>query len=201
MHLFNLDDEHKDKAYQILASLVAPRPIAWTTTIGDEGTVNAAPFSFFNLFGTRPPVVVIAPGDKEPGIPKDTARNIRENGEFVIHLLDEPLMEAMNATSATKGYGDSELEGLGLTMAACDHLRVPRIEEAPVALECREHSTLRIGKNRLVVGQVHRVWARNDLFDPESLRFRQENYAPIARMGSPDWYARTSDLIALGRPD
>lgn len=201
MHLFDLDDSHKEKAYTILASLVAPRPIAWTTTRGDDGTVNAAPFSFFNVFGSRPPVVVIAPGDKQPGVAKDTARNIRENGEFVIHLIDEPLMEAMNATSATREYGESELDGLGLTLEACDHVDVPRINEAPVALECREHSTLRIGRNRLVVGQVHRVWARDELFDPESLRFHQENWAPIARMGSPDWYARTGDLISLGRPD
>lgn len=201
MQLFNLDAEHKPKAYQILASLVAPRPIAWTTTRGTDGTVNAAPFSFFNVFGSRPPVVVMAPGDKEPGVPKDTARNIRESGEFVIHLLDEPLLEAMNATSAVKGYGDSELEGLGLTLADCDHVSVPRIHDAPVALECREHSTLRIGMNRLVIGRVHRVWARDGLFDPETLRFHQEHYAPIARMGSPDWYARTEDLISIKRPD
>ena len=201
MQLFNLDDEHKDKSYQILASLVAPRPIAWTTTKGEDGSINLAPFSFFNVFGSRPPVVVIAPGDKEPGVPKDTARNIRESGEFVIHLLDEPLIEAMNASAAEMDYGVSELDGLGLTLAACDHVSVPRIVEAPVALECREHTTLRIGKNRLIIGQVHRVWARDGLFDPETLRFHQENYAPIARMGSPDWYARTNDLLSLKRPD
>ncbi|MEM1083582.1 MAG: flavin reductase family protein [Verrucomicrobiota bacterium] len=201
MQLFNLDDEHKSKAYQILASLVTPRPIAWTTTRGTDGTINAAPFSFFNVFGTRPPVVIIAPGDKEPGIPKDTARNIRETGVFVIHLVDEPLLQKMNVTAATRDYGDSELEGLSLTLGECDHVSVPRIIEAPAALECREHSTLRIGMNRLVIGRVHRVWAKDGLFDPETMRFDQAQYAPIGRMGSPDWYARTSDQISLPRPD
>ncbi len=201
MHYFDLDDRHKKDAYRILSSLVTPRPIAWTTSLGDDGVVNAAPFSFFNVFGTRPPIVIIAPGDKEPGIPKDTARNIRESGEFVINLVDSPLMRPMNLTAAEKPYGVSELKDLGLTLEDCAHVSVPRIGNCPASLECTEHSTMQIGQNRLIIGQVHRVWARKDLFSENSLDFHQENYAPIARMGAPDWYARTDDLFSLERPD
>ncbi|NRB77011.1 MAG: flavin reductase, partial [Verrucomicrobiales bacterium] len=85
---FDLTGEHSRYAYKLIAGLVTPRPIAWVTTEDEDGRVNAAPFSFFNVFGSRPPVLAFAPGDKEPGIPKDTARNIRRSGEFVVNLVD-----------------------------------------------------------------------------------------------------------------
>ena len=111
----DLTGEHASSAYKILASLVTPRPIAWVTTRDREGRVNAAPFSFFNVFGTRPPVVVFAPGDKEPGVPKDTAKNIRETGEFVINLVDAGVFEPMVQSAATLPHGVDELEGSGLS--------------------------------------------------------------------------------------
>ena len=80
---FDLQGDDAKSAYKLLAGLVTPRPIAWVTTQDDEGRVNAAPFSFFNVFGTRPPIVAFAPGDKAPGIPKDTAKNIRAGGELL----------------------------------------------------------------------------------------------------------------------
>lgn len=114
---FDLTGEHARHAYKLLAGLVTPRPIAWVTTQDAEGRANAAPFSFFNLFGTRPPILGFAPGDKEPGIPKDTARNIRQTGEFVVNLVDEATAEAMNLTSAELPHGESEFEHAGLTAA------------------------------------------------------------------------------------
>ena len=76
---FDLEGEHAERAYSLLASLVIPRPIAWVTTIGADGVVNAAPFSFFNLLGADPPILGVAPGDRPDGTPKDTALNIRTN--------------------------------------------------------------------------------------------------------------------------
>ena len=95
---FDLTGEHSRYAYKLLAGLVTPRPIAWVTTLNEDGSVNAAPFSFFNVLGTKPPILGFAPGDKEPGIPKDTARNIRRTGEFVVNLVDEACAERMNLT-------------------------------------------------------------------------------------------------------
>ena len=89
------------KRYGILASLIVPRPIALISTVSRDGVRNAAPFSFFNVFGSNPPVVVVAPGDRSPGIPKDTARNIRETGTFVVNMVDPAIMEGMNASAAT----------------------------------------------------------------------------------------------------
>jgi flavin reductase (DIM6/NTAB) family NADH-FMN oxidoreductase RutF len=109
----DLEGEHADRAYPLLASLVTPRPIAWVTTLGPDGVVNAAPFSFFNVLGANPPIVGFCPGDREDGTPKDTARNIRLSHEFVVNLVDEKTAEAMNRTAATLPYGESEIKSVG----------------------------------------------------------------------------------------
>src|ERR1700720_4256370 len=103
----DLEGQFADRIYPILASLVTPRPIALVTTMNPEGKVNAAPFSFFNLLGARPPILAIAPGDRDDGTPKDTARNIRVTHEFVVNLVDEALAEAMNRCAASLPYGEN----------------------------------------------------------------------------------------------
>ena len=97
----DLEKEFADRAYPILASLVTPRPIALVTTISADGRVNAAPFSFFNLLGANPPICAFAPGDRDDGTPKDTARNVRATHEFVVNLVDESIAEAMNQCAAS----------------------------------------------------------------------------------------------------
>lgn len=186
--------------YRILASLVTPRPIAWVTTSDGKGHYNTAPFSFFNVFGSNPPIVALAPGNKDRHTPKDTARNIRSNQEFVVHMVDEPLSDIMVATSATLPHGTDELEGHDLNLVPCEKISVPRIAEAPVALECLEHSTIEIGTNRLIIGIVHFAHVRDGLMSQEGY-LEQGAYHPIARMASPDWYARTNDQFEIPRPD
>lgn len=196
---FDLDGRHASMAYGILSSLVTPRPIALITTVSETGVINAAPFSFFNVFGSQPPMVVVAPGNKQPGIPKDTARNIRRSREFVVHMVDEAIAQQMVGCSAGLMPEESEIDHVGFTTQASSVVSVPRIVEAPVALECREHTTLEIGSNRLIVGTVHRVHVRDGLMDPDTGRLLDHgaNYAPIGRMASPDWYTRTSDCIQM----
>src|SRR5690242_19849514 len=147
----DLEGEHADRAYPILASLVIPRPIAWVTTLSPDGAVNAAPFSFFNVLGAEPPIVGFCPGDRDDGTPKDTARNIRLTHEFVVNLVDEDLAQAMNKTSATLPYGENELVLAGLTSAPSSAVKPPRIAEAPASFECQEWGTLQIGNNRLII--------------------------------------------------
>ena len=186
--------------YKVLASLVTPRPIAWVTTTDREGNLNAAPFSFFNCFGSNPPILAFAPGNKEAGLPKDTARNIRETREFVVNIADEALAEQMVATAATLPHGEFELEATGLTPAASSVVSAPRIAEAPVAFECREWATLEIGSNRLVVGVVHYAHIRDGLLDPDSLSLDHTKFIPVGRMSAPDCYCRTSELYKIPRP-
>jgi flavin reductase (DIM6/NTAB) family NADH-FMN oxidoreductase RutF len=191
---------HADRAYPILAGLVTPRPIAWVTTLNEDGSVNAAPFSFFNVFGSEPPLVIFAPGDRDDGSPKDTARNCRRTGEFVVNLVDEPLAEAMNRTSATVPYGISETDREKLETTESSSVAPPRIAAAPAALECKVHSIQQIGENRIILGIVHRVQVRDEFFDVETLRVRGDLFHPIGRMAVPDWYCRTSGLFEMARP-
>ncbi|WP_052573572.1 flavin reductase family protein [Haloferula sp. BvORR071] len=192
--------EHADRAYAILAGLVMPRPIAWVTTLNEDGTVNAAPFSFFNVFGDDPPLLIFAPGDRPNGTPKDTALNAKRSGEFVVNLVSEELKEAMNGTSATLPHGVSETEHMGLVTAPSSIVAPPRIAAAPASLECKVHSIQEIGSNRLILGIVHRVHVQELLLDREHLRIHQEIYHPVGRMGSPNWYCHTADLFEMVRP-
>ncbi len=196
----NLEGEHADRAYAVLASLVTPRPIAWVTTLSEEGVVNAAPFSFFNVLGAEPPIVGFCPGDRENGAPKDTARNIRAMHEFVVNLVDESVAEAMNKAAASVPYGVDELALAGLTTRPSLSVRPPRIAEAPASLECAEWGTLQIGGNRLIIGLVKRVSVRDDLFDAETMRVRSERFHVVGRMASPHWYCRTRDRFEMIRP-
>jgi flavin reductase (DIM6/NTAB) family NADH-FMN oxidoreductase RutF len=196
----DLEQEYADRAYQILASLVTPRPIALVTTVGPEGQVNAAPFSFFNVLGADPPILALAPGDRPDGTPKDTARNIRLTHEFVVNLVDEALAEPMNQCAASLPYGESELAHAGLHTAASTTVKPPRIAESPVSLECREWGTLHIGDNRVVIGLVRRLHLRDELFDREKKRVFSEKLLLIGRMSSPNWYCRTRDRFEMVRP-
>jgi flavin reductase (DIM6/NTAB) family NADH-FMN oxidoreductase RutF len=196
----DLETQFADRAYPILASLVTPRPIALVTTVSPEGKLNAAPFSFFNLLGAAPPILAVAPGDRQDGTPKDTARNIRLTHEFVVNLVDEALGEAMNQCAASLPYGENELEHAGLNTCPSSAVKPPRIAESPVSLECTEWGTLHIGDNRIVIGLIKRVHLRDELFDPEKKRVRSDQLFLIGRMASPHWYCRTRDRFELIRP-
>ena len=191
---------HADRAYPILAGLVVPRPIAWVTTLNENGSVNAAPFSFFYVFGVVPPLLIFAPGDREDGSPKDSARNAKRTGEFVVNLVDEALAEVMNRTSAAHAPGISEIEHEGVTVVPSSVVAPPRIAASPASLECKVHSIQEIGSNRLVLGIIHRVHVRDEIIDAAKLRIRQEAYHPVGRMAVPDWYCHTADLFEMTRP-
>jgi len=196
----DLENQFADRAYQILASLVTPRPIAFVTTMSPEGKINAAPFSFFNLLGADPPILAIAPGDRDDGTPKDTPRNIRLTHEFVVNLVDEAIGQAMNKCAASLPYGENELEQAGLHTCESSLVKPPRIAESPVSLECKEWGTLHIGDNRMVIGLIKRVHLRDELFDAEKKRVRTDKLFLIGRMASPHWYCRTRDRFEMIRP-
>ena len=196
----NLETDYAGRAYQILASLVTPRPIALVTTISGDGKINAAPFSFFNLMGANPPICAFEPGDRDNGTPKDTALNIRSGHEFVLNLVDESIAEAMNQCAASLPFGENELIRAGLTAAPSTLVKPPRIAEAPASLECSEWGTLQIGGNRMVIGLIKRVHIREEFFDAATKRVRTENLLTIGRMASPDWYCKTGDRFEMKRP-
>lgn len=196
----DLEKDFADRAYPLLVSLVVPRPIALVTTLSPNGRINAAPFSFFNVLGATPPICAFAPADRENGVPKDTALNIRATHEFVVNLVDEAIAEKMNQCAASLPYGEDELQHAGLTAASSSLVKPPRIAEAPASLECVEWGMLYIGANRVVIGLMKRLHLRDELFDAEKKRIRADRLFLIGRMASPHWYCRTRDRFEMVRP-
>ena len=199
--LFDLKELSVRDGYKLVTGLVVPRPIALVTTVGAEGVVNAAPFSFFNLVGADPPLVVLGAGNRDPLTPKDTPANIRANGEFVVNVVDEAMLAGMNICAVDFPAGWSEPDVAGLALAPGSQVKVPRLAEAPASLECREHTTLLIGRNRVTLGQVVAVWIRDDLVDAQRLHVHTGRMHPIGRMGGAGGYTYTRDGFEMPRMD
>jgi len=183
-------------AYRLLTNLVMPRPIAWVTSRDAHGRLNLAPFSFFNVMGAFPPILVIGVGNLEDGRPKHTARNIAATREFVVNLVTEDLIEAMNVTAADFPEGHNELHAAGLHPAPSLAIGVPRVAEAHVSLECALHKLERIGENNLIIGQILALHTADGLVDE---RLHVHGFHPIGRLGAPSAYARTTDRFDLPR--
>lgn len=190
----------KDK-YKLLTSTVIPRPIALVSTIDDEGRVNAAPYSFFNMVSEDPPTCVLGVQRRPDGRPKDTAHLIREQGEFVVNMVDMDLAEAMNITAINFEPGVNEVEMARLTPVASRLIKAPRIAEAPVAFECKRTFTLQLSAERdIVVGEVLTMHVRDGLIDPETLYLDQSKYDVVGRLYA-DLYCPLRDVFALRRPE
>lgn len=192
--------ELEKRKYYLLSALVTPRPIALVTTVNGAGKFNAAPFSFFNLMGSRPPMCVFAPGNREGGTPKDTALNIRETAEFVVNLVDERIAEAMNVCATSIPLGESELELSGLTPTASSVVAPPRIAEAPASLECVLHDILEIENNRMIIGFIKRVHVQDEIYDAKTMRINTDKHRTIGRMAPPHWYCKTSEQFEMIKP-
>jgi flavin reductase (DIM6/NTAB) family NADH-FMN oxidoreductase RutF len=187
--------------YKLLVSTVLPRPIAWVVTQDLQGGLNAAPFSFFNVFSQDPPIVIIGIGGREPGEPKDTVRNIRETGEFVVNMVSHDNLQQMNVTAIDFPHGVDEIAEAGLTTVASAKIRPPRIAESPVALECRRHMLIDLkGDRTLVLGEVLAMHVRDDcIADLERLHVDTPKLDLVGRMHGGGWYARTTDLEEVPR--
>lgn len=196
--------------YDILISCVAPRPIAWVSTLSAGGQPNLAPFSFFNCVSAKPPLLAFSPGLRAPrepslataGEPKDTLRNIRETKEFVINAVTCDLLEPMNLTSGEYHASVNEFELAKLTPVASKLVRPPSVAESPVSFECKLHQIIEFspepGGGALVIGEIVAIhiidaYLKDGHIDRNSLDL-------IGRMGGIQ-YTRTRDRIELPRPD
>jgi flavin reductase (DIM6/NTAB) family NADH-FMN oxidoreductase RutF len=196
---FEMDRLSARDRYKLLTAVIVPRPIALVTSRDPEGHLNAAPFSYFNLMGTDPPVVVLGPGDRGSGEPKDTPRNIRHTGEFVINGVNEEIAARMNVCAVDFPPGVNELEPAGLTAVPSIRVGVPRIAESPVQLECREVSTVEIGRVRVILGEVLVLHLPDLYLDPVRLHVHTDEIGFIGRMHGSGWYAKTNDLFNMPR--
>jgi flavin reductase (DIM6/NTAB) family NADH-FMN oxidoreductase RutF len=182
--------------YKMMASLIVPRPIALVTTLGRNGVANAAPFSMFNMVGEDPPIVMLSINRLTDGRLKDTAANILDNQEFVVHMSDEPIAARMHACGASFPADVSELTQVGLTPVPSRTVKPPRILEAPVAFECVLHEKLETESRYVFIGRIRWMAARDGLIDTDKWRVNLREYSPVARFGA-SFYTRTSDRFSI----
>jgi flavin reductase (DIM6/NTAB) family NADH-FMN oxidoreductase RutF len=181
--------------YKVLTSFVLPRPIAWVTSVGATGVVNAAPFSFFNVFCEDPPLCMFAVNQRSDGRVKDTLTNIGRTGEFVVNIADEPLARAMHESSGDFPPEIGEPDYLGLRLAPSSRIGAPRLADTPWAMECKTWKTIEVNGDRvLIFGEGINFYIRDELWDHEKMRAHVERYHPIGRMFA-DRYCRTDDRV------
>jgi|JI10StandDraft_1071094.scaffolds.fasta_scaffold211673_2 flavin reductase (DIM6/NTAB) family NADH-FMN oxidoreductase RutF len=198
---FDLDQIDTAVVYKLLAATVVPRPIAWVTTVNQEGLVNAAPYSFFNIMGPAPPTLVLGlMADPQRGF-KDTARNILASGQFVVNLVPEALVRSMNITAVDAPSDVSELALAGLAQAASTHVRPPRIAASPVSFECVNHATVVTGPHQsVVIGRILAVHVADAFVrDADRGHIDTAGLDLVARTFGAG-YVRTHDTFDLARP-
>ncbi len=183
-------------SYKLLTNLIVPRPIAWITSQNPNGVVNLAPFSFFNAVGSNPLYIMVSIGKNEAGKLKDTAKNILENGEFVVNMVTEELFDAMNISAADFPPDQSELEAAQMHTAASLCISTPRVAEAQASFECKLFSSQSLGSYTLFIGEVLMFHVADQLIGE---RLHVNGFDPIGRMGSPSVYCRTTDRFDIPR--
>ena len=177
--VFRTDDESVN-AYRLMTAVVVPRPIAWVTTLSAEGTVNLAPHSFYTVACANPPIVQFSSVGR-----KDTLRNVRATGEFVVNLSYGPLIEAVNNTSAAFDQDVSEPAQLGITMEPSEVVRPPRVRDSPVSIECALHSTNELGDSTVVLGAVQAITAAEEVLVDGHPEY--DRLDPLTRLGKDEW--------------
>jgi flavin reductase (DIM6/NTAB) family NADH-FMN oxidoreductase RutF len=203
-HIALADLTHMQR-YWLITGSVGPRPIALVTSLNSDGLCNAAPFSAFNYMGEDPPLFAIAVDhygteSHRPGETKDTLRNIVEREEFVVNMVDETIVERAVLCGSDFPSHISEPEVVGLALAPCTSIGVPRVAEAPIAWECKLFKVLEFSTQRSIVfGEIVAMDIREDLFDAEKLRVRVERFEPYGRLGGPN-YCRSTDRVRLTVP-
>ena len=177
-----------EETYKLLTGTVVPRPIAWITTLSASGVVNLAPFSCYTIVSTMPPLLGVNMGRKA-GVRKDTANNAIASGEFVVNIGTEDMVAAIHQSAVEHAPEISEVELLGLPLAACVDVRVPRLAHVPISMECRLRQVIPFGDTgaEFVVGEVLRLHAQDGVLAGgkiDSARLR-----PVCRLGGPTYGA------------
>jgi flavin reductase (DIM6/NTAB) family NADH-FMN oxidoreductase RutF len=196
--------------YNTILNAVAPRPIAWVSTLSASGEPNLAPFSFFNAVCVKPPLLAFAPGMRSPKKPsagklagehKDTLRNIRETREFVVNVVTFELAEAMNLTSGEYDASIDEFEVAKLASAPSKIVQPPRVAKSPVSFECKLHQILEFNPepegSSLVIGEIVSIYI-DDQHMKEG-RLDRNSLDLIGRMGGIQ-YTRTTERFEMVRP-
>ena len=199
---FDIDKMAAADRYELLLGTVVPRPIAIVTTMASDGTINAAPYSLFNVMGHDPAVAIISVLAHPEQRFKDTANNILATKEFVLNLVSESSAESMNVTCIDAPPGTNELELAKLKTSSSVKVKPPRVSDSPVAYECHFLTSLSFGPNQAIIaGQIVHAYVEDrfvldrarGLVDTPELKL-------IGGMHGAKWYARLSDRFEMERP-
>jgi len=182
--------------YRFMISAIVPRPIAFVSSIGPSGRANVAPISYFAPLASRPPLLGVSINDRAGG-PKDTLRNLRAVGEFVVNIVNEPMLKAMVRASGDWPPDTSEFEVTGLTPVASERVRAPRVGESPIQFECRLEREVALGGTTFVIGEILLVHVADELLADgvvEATKLRA-----VGRLGG-DGYTIVREVIREPRP-
>lgn len=190
--------------YHILISAVAPRPIAWVSTLSRAGQPNLAPFSFFTVVSAKPPLLGFSPALRQIGSdsnPKDTLYNIRESGEFVVNVVTFALAEAMNLSSGDYDHAVNEFALANLTVRPSMVVKPPQVAESPVSFECKLHQILDFGNEApsgsFVIGEIVSISVKDEVL--RDGRLNRDALDLIGRMGGHQ-YCRALQRFEMVRP-
>jgi len=182
--------------YQLLIGSVVPRPIAFVTSLSKEGVLNGAPFSYFNIVSSSPPMISLSVG-RANGRQKDTARNITELKEFVVHIVDEENVEKVNKTAANLPPDQSEVELAELTPVESTNISVRGVKEAKIRMECTLEHTLALEGCDLLIGKIVQFHIAENIYEDGSVDTRK--LAAVSRLAGQD-YAKIGEIFSLERP-
>jgi len=206
---------HKEAglAFSPIKAIVSPRPIGWISSCGKDGSINLAPYSYFNAISELPPMVMFSSAPSGNAQHKDSLRNVIETEEFVVNIVSAALGDAMNITSADLAYGQNEFTAAGLEMADCNTVKVPRVAAAPAALECKLWKVIELpkpetagagtagagtaGAGVMVIGMITGIHIADETVKDGKIDVT--SYQPLARLGYMD-YVRIDDVFAMPRP-
>ena len=190
-----LNNSERDN-YKLLVGTIIPRPIAFVTTLSKDGVLNGAPFSYFNIVSSNPPMISLSI-QHAAGVRKDTARNILELQEFVVHIVDQQNVEQVNLTAAPLAPDQSEITIAGLTPVASSLITVQGVEEAKVRMECRLERSLEFPGFDLIIGRVVQFHIDPDIY--EQGRIDPVKLAAVSRLAGNN-YAALGELFTIERP-
>ncbi|MDR4888002.1 flavin reductase family protein [Fredinandcohnia sp. QZ13] len=187
--------------YKLLIGSIIPRPIAFVTSLSRTGTLNGAPFSYFNIVSSNPPLISLSIQRKE-GVMKDTARNSIEGKEFVVHIVDESNVEKINITAASLPSDESEIELAQLTPVESTSIKVPGIKEAKIRIECVLEQAIELGGQEqpgcdLLIGKVVQFHVDKELYS--NGRIDQEGLGAVSRLAG-NFYAKIGNIFEIERP-
>lgn len=187
--------------YKFLIGSIIPRPIAFVTTSSKDGVLNGAPFSYFNIVSSNPPMISLSI-QRPSGRQKDTARNIIESKEFVVHIVDEQNVEKINKTAANLPPEESEIELAHLSPVESVKISVPGIKEAKIRMECSLEHSLELGGTEtlgcdFIIGKVVQFHIEEDIY--ENGRINPRGLAAVSRLAG-NYYAKIGEIFDIERP-